>query len=75
MLTTQRPKKAEFEREWFRYQLRLKKSSFAQVAENLSISRSAVSQGILSPSERLAEQISKILGQPKKYLWPHKFRH
>jgi len=60
-------------REWFKYELSKKRSSFSSIAKRLEISRAAVSQGILRPSLRLADAVSADLDKPKRELWPGRF--
>lgn len=74
MLTKTALKKTDSRRrEWFKYQLRDRRSSFAAIARDLGISRPAVSRGILSPSERLATAVALALGKEKSELWPRRF--
>jgi len=73
MPTGQIPKKPDEFKYWIEYQLKLNRSSFANVARRLGITRQAVSQKVNSPSERIAEAIAADLKIPKKRLWPERF--
>lgn len=73
MLTRPRQKKTDTRKEWFKYQLRLRRSSFSAIAKALRISRPAVSRGILNPSSRLADAVSEALGKSKSELWPDRY--
>jgi len=73
MTTTRPPKNPEEFSLWIQYQLRLKKSSYAQIARRLGITRQAVRKCVLSPPPRIAEAISAELGTTSKRLWPHRY--
>jgi len=73
MTTKRPPKKPEEFRIWIQYQLRLKKSSYAQIARRLGITRQAVRKCVLSPPPRIAEAISSDLGISSRRLWPNRY--
>ncbi|MCM0081816.1 helix-turn-helix domain-containing protein [Geomonas sp. Red32] len=68
------PKKASSRREWFKYEIRTKGSSFSKIASSLEISRAAVTAGIERPSTRLADAVATVLGREKSELWPERFQ-
>lgn len=73
MATNRASKKPEEVRAWFGYQLKRHGSSFAEVGRRLGISRTAVRNGVVSPSPRVAEAVADTLGTKKEVLWPDRF--
>ena len=74
MTTKRRPKKPDALRAWFNYQLTLKGSSYASVAERLEISRQAVRQLILNPPPKIAAMVAADLGKEPSELWPARYK-
>lgn len=73
MTTRTVPKKPEEVRAWFGYQLKRHGSSFADVGRRLGVSRTAIRNGVVSPSPRVAEAIAAILKKKPSQLWPERY--
>lgn len=60
-------------RVWIQGELRLIGSSLTAVAASLGVSRQAVGQALLVPSERIEQAIADELGLPVSWLFPDRF--
>ncbi|WP_051249162.1 helix-turn-helix domain-containing protein [Inquilinus limosus] len=60
-------------RVWIQGELRLIGSSLTAIAASLGVSRQAVGQALLVPSERIEQAIADALGLPVAWLFPDRF--
>jgi lambda repressor-like predicted transcriptional regulator len=60
-------------RVWIQGELRLMGSSLSAVAAALGVSRQAVGQALLMPSERIEQAIADVFGLPVSWLFPDRF--
>lgn len=58
---------------WIQGELRLAGSSLTALAASLGVSRQAVGQALMVPSERIEQAIADRLGLPVTWLFPDRF--
>lgn len=73
MTTTNIPKKPEERRVWIKGQLELRKSSFADIARELKVSRQAVRKAMLKSYPKMEKAIAKKLGLKPEDIWPERY--
>ncbi|SDK30596.1 helix-turn-helix domain-containing protein [Billgrantia gudaonensis] len=59
--------------EWLKFQLRLRQTSLAQVADELQVTRNAVLNAKYSPYPRMERAIAKRLGLSPVEIWPERW--
>lgn len=60
-------------RAWVAFQLRLRGSSFSELARELGVSRQAIGQALLVPSSHLEPAIADALGITVRQLFPDRY--
>ncbi len=67
------PSDAFQRRQWIKYQLVLKGTSLAKIAEELGVLRQAVSDALIRPSENIEMTIAEKLGRDVKEVFPDRY--
>ena len=73
MATISIPQNPTERREWIKYQLRLRGSSFSALARELGVHRSAVSLAMMQSSSRIEVAIAEKLDLTPAQLWPERY--
>jgi len=67
------PADASTRREWIKLMLHSKGWTLTQVAEDLQVSKQAVSLALRAPNQRIEQRIADILGIPVPRLFPERY--
>lgn len=73
MLETAAPADPRMRREWVKYHLRLRGTSFAQIGRDLGVTRWAVHRAFLVPYPRVERAIADRLGCEPRDIWPERY--
>lgn len=73
MTATKPPKKPVERRVWIKAQLELRKSSFADIARELGVSRQTVRKALDMSYPKMERAIAVKLGLPPEVIWPERY--
>lgn len=68
------PPTVEERREWIKYQLRLNKTSFADIAKKNSVSRQIYSVTLIKPNKKRERHIAEAIGFKPSQIWPERYK-
>ncbi len=60
-------------KEWVKYQLRIRGSSFSKIARKLGLCRQAPQIVLTKPYPRIEKNIGDIIGVCPQYIWPERY--
>jgi len=73
MSTKQATKNTDNRRAWIKYQLEVAGSSFADIARDLGVSRSAVNKAIKNSYPKMERAIAAKIGRRPEEIWPERY--
>lgn len=73
MKTARIPKNPQQRWEWIKYRLRVKGSSFVEVANDLNVTRQAVRRVRVVNYPKMQKAIAKKIGMEPSSIWPERY--